>query len=914
MDHLSDAQVLLLAAQLTATPDLLKLRPLAASRTDVLLPSILYRLLLTYLPLDVDEEVGEQLVAFLTDLEHDFADFSVLDAAGSLDDPVNELDVADAEEALSALTLDKIPIYNPQQDADPLSDFLIAWVHKVEEFSGLPSSILTLIDQFAEHHDILRLWADTYLRPLSRLQNDFYANEAHALSLRDIETIQGKQGVATLLGFAAQAGSSSNITRDLKEIVTPWVNGCKASKRRKLSTPEKKEDDKERATTWQDVNEWLLATSQKDYDLAATAIETWDGPASVEPEAVSSDQNGTTLDDKLPYIRTVFALIYTCYETEDDMRTRRKQDLLRRAASLAQLMPPDFSVRFPDVPDTTRLQSASRSDLLANLLLSPQNQLTRPSSDNVDFLHGVLSTQALLSGWKIETTTKAIASTALFDSPDKQKDELRSILNQVPRLTRSNVSWSETRTQLRWLHTWSSTGRPSFDQPTLAFLGRLEAQYLESELLNAMLAATDFRSIKDMYLSDKQVDISKDRILDQIVAAILSAYDNASNGNRTRGGVKKASDLITAFRNSFEDGSQFDHIEHLIKATHSLSFYHLTLQYGVPFQPVSIRASSDPLSLIEKVLDQNNNAYAKLDDLLSIARNMVLADLPTPFPQDLVPNEAVPIDRRLFDAEHRITYSAIKAALADNDFDTAYSLITTRLDISSSRVVDTTFADDTSWRAAYAAGKYRPYQSYPFNIHNQISSLQKRMEMLSTALTLAPTSEPLPEILATWRRLEEELDSLKNQALQEERALDAQTDQSLPGGFGPSDRDLDANETKRLLDSRRSHNTTGPSYEEEAPMGLFDVARGVGTALGRHAFPLRGKQGQNVKVGAPQPRTSTEGSRTSQEISRPGSADGQQRVRKRDMLSNAVTGGLVSGMSWVLGAPAANTQQRQEHG
>jgi protein transport protein SEC39 len=51
--------------------------------------------------------------------------------------------------------------------------------------------------------------------------------------------------------------------------------------------------------------------------------------------------------------------------------------------------------------------------------------------------------------------------------------------------------------------------------------------------------------------------------------------------------------------------------------------------------------------------------------------------------------------------------------------------------------------------------------------------------------------------------------------------------------------------------------------------------------------------------------------RSSQETSRPGSADGQQRTRKRDMISNAVTGGLVSGMSWVLGAPAPRQQDQE---
>ena len=32
------------------------------------------------------------------------------------------------------------------------------------------------------------------------------------------------------------------------------------------------------------------------------------------------------------------------------------------------------------------------------------------------------------------------------------------------------------------------------------------------------------------------------------------------------------------------------------------------------------------------------------------------------------------------------------------------------------------------------------------------------------------------------------------------------------------------------------------------------------------------------------------------------------RIRKRDVIGNMVTGGLVSGMSWVLGAPATSAE------
>ena len=908
MERLNDAQVLVLAAQLVATPDLTTFRALAATHQDVLTSAIIYRVLLTYLPLDADPEIEQHLAVLLQDVDQDFANYNGLDA------PVHTVDLelpsgSNAEQSLLELRLERVPVYDSSETDDPLSDFVIAWIHKLDGLTGIPASILALVDQFAAHHTMLQTWAETYLRPLHLLQNDYYPDQGASISLHDLEASRGQTGVNALLGFAAQSGASARIGRDLEEVVAPWVRGSNRSKRRKTST-QGLEETRTATTTWNDINEWLLQTSHKNYRLAADAAQQWNGPTPLQDGGGDSVQPGSDSNDMVSYIRTVLATVYVSDESDSDDRINTKKSLLQRSAQLAQLMPPDFSQTLPDIPDAGSLSDASRADLLDSAFLSERNVLTRPSTDVIELLYGVLSTQSLLSEFKINSTTKSVTSTVLFESAEKQKQELQAILTQVPRMTRSNPSWSDTRRKILWLQRWSSHHLRG--SSSIAFLSRISEDYIEAEIIDTMLTASEYRSVKDMYLSPDDPPLPKEKVKDHILDAILNAYDNASNGNRTRGGVKKASELIQAFQSSYNGASEFAHLEHLVKATHSLSFYQLTLQHGVPFQPVSIRVSSDPLSLIEKVLDQNSKAYTKLDDLLSIARNLVLADLPTPTSSDYAPGEEIPLERKLFDAEHRVTYSAIVAALSDYDFDTAYSLITTRFDVTRNMANHPSFQDDTSWRAAYAAGRYRPAAS-PKDIHQRIASLQKRLELLSKALTWVPTSDPLPEILETWRRSEEELDNLKSQALEEERAFDAQGDELIPGGFGPSDRDLDANETRRLLDSRRAYNSSAPSYEEEAPMGLFDVARGAASALRKNAFPLRGdarQQGSGIKV-HDQPRTSMEAMSSSGELERPGSANGQ-RVRKRDMISSAVTGSLVSGLSWALGAPPVGKQQGQE--
>lgn len=72
-------------------------------------------------------------------------------------------------------------------------------------------------------------------------------------------------------------------------------------------------------------------------------------------------------------------------------------------------------------------------------------------------------------------------------------------------------------------------------------------------------------------------------------------------------------------------------------------------------------------------------------------------------------------------------------------------------------------------------------------------------------------------------------------------------------------------------------------------MGLFEVARGAALALHKNAFPLRGAADSSAPL-------------ATRDDDRPLSPDSEGRVRKRDMVSNMMTGGLVSGIGWVLGA------------
>lgn len=355
---------------------------------------------------------------------------------------------------------------------------------------------------------------------------------------------------------------------------------------------------------------------------------------------------------------------------------------------------------------------------------------------------------------------------------------------------------------------------------------------------------------------------------------------------------------LAAFRPQFRFSEGLKRCEALIAATHSLSFYSLTLQHGVPFQPVSIRASSDPLGLLGKVLHQNPKSYTKLDDLISIGRNFVAAGLPTdPLDDEHHSKPVKDLELNQYAAEMRVTGMAIEAALAEDDFETAYSYVVTRLtpqqdaDRSSSpnkSRVRKSPADDVAWRAALLAGKYRPsgaamsmHSSTATSTPPSLRNLEQRMELLSQALLLAPPSA-LAEVLTVWRRCEEEMTTLLAQEAAAESSFNDRADQRIPGGFDASG---------PFVQPRRE---VGRGAVEEAPMGLFDVARGAAAAFSKTAFPLRGSANASL------PRGHAQAQAYGHERVGSGS-DHEGTVRKRDMVANAVAGGLASGIGWVLG-------------
>lgn len=328
-------------------------------------------------------------------------------------------------------------------------------------------------------------------------------------------------------------------------------------------------------------------------------------------------------------------------------------------------------------------------------------------------------------------------------------------------------------------------------------------------------------------------------------------------------------------------------IEALLSAAHTLSNYRLVLKQGEPFSPVVLRVHSDPISIIEKVLEQNSGAYTRFQEFLEIGINMVIASYLTrnkfgeSAPCTEEQNAAIAV------AEKRIVAMCVSAALKEDDFETAYSYVVSRLGGPENAT------DEWSWKAALQAGEYVRTSRTQLPTHLGTSSgnpeirfLEQRLECLATALRVAPAAQ-LQGILDCFCRCEDQLDMAITEEAVKEAAWDTAGDmQGIPGAFDVASPD-------KAYPPRNMTAATAARQTEEAPMSLFDLSRATARVAQKNLTSLSSLHGLAQGIAKPEePSSQTEE---------------QPRARRRDQLREAATGTLVSGVGWLIGANVNRT-------
>ena len=907
----SKSHVILRAVRHASDADILALRQLSANRSDILKLELTLRILLTYLPTGTEPRLYTSFVREISEPRPEVPCQASHLASPSLGETLSDeqAKIRARRLRLAPLSTRGIPNY---QEADLLTCFLLHQAHRIDADLGSLELITQLLEPFIDHSEILRSWMITNLLPLQRLSYKYYPHTAPSYTLDEFGKLDAGVAVQSLLSRAVQLddpGDTQKLGRDLRGLIGPWMYGERTRKRRKLDSRTKHRssvsaatEDQEvltespQASEWAYVNHWLVDLSTRDFQRTVDAAVQWNGPSDVDYG--DWDSGRPPLDNEelqtltCRYAQAVLASIYATDQSSLETLMGSHRSLLQVARLLCLDEPPDL--KRTDKPivsglDRQYITNLSSNHLHHKALLMQNNPFTTPSAQSITLLNVILTSCYKLLRLGSVKSIRAVAELSLFGNGANQLGEFRKTLHQLKAEKMEDGVWASIRRQMLWLQRWETQN--DSEEPRGVFSKVAKPEY-EKDLLRAMLDGGCYSFAVKMYCQSDELPLPNEVVESAVLSAALFAYDSASNGNRNRGGVRKMSDILSTFQHLFPNSFSFAQAKALLSATHAMSFYSLTLQHGVPFQPVNIRAHKDPVSLIGKILSQNPESYTHLDDLLDIGQNLVLASL-TQIGQERNDADA---DQESAIARRRITRMAIEAALEENDFDTAYSYVVNRLSIGNQTKSNTiaksspmyTKQDDISWRAVYQAG------CYPVSSHtsSRLRGLEQRMELLSQALLLAP-STALADVLAAWQKCEQEMTSQMAREAAEEKKWDEKADRKVPGEF--------ADDLKPVMKQARVPTKSAPV--EEAPMGLFEVARGAATALGKSAFPLRNvpKADQRPSTKSSQGRPLSTASVDSSDEGSMSGAGGIGRVRKRDMVSSMVTGGLASGIGWVIG-------------
>ncbi|KAF9870837.1 hypothetical protein CkaCkLH20_11736 [Colletotrichum karsti] len=908
---LSPPKLVLIAVHLAINANIDSLAFLTSRHAAVLRKDLVLRILLTYLPETVR---SADYVGFLEELSSgEFTDRE----AGEIDYAVVE-NLSDDDAVKKVRKLHLLPLAwkdaHFETEDDPITLFLLRRAHRVDEEAGLLAQLPELLGPFLQYAPGIRVWMVSTLLPLLRRNYEYYPAESTPYTLAEFQSLPDGAAVHALLSqTGVRPEHNAFIGRDLRGLIVPWLHSDARWKNAGDHNGSDSSNDGLYSPGWERVLEWLMSQSSSTWRVAVAAIEQWGGAVDVDLGDYDSvwlnEQQQQYVDRR--YARAVLACAYLVPEATVEalegahQMLRKVMDLLGEDDTLPLRAAADSlsAVSFLEGAGTL---SHKNTAFMRDDLLKETNPLTTPSKKSTHLLHALVVSAFILTRFGLPCTVKRAGDLAFIQDERDQKAEaiklVHAVAEQAPKHDES--FWITARNELLWLRNWGIT---SIDGLVLGVFAKVNTDFIETEILKSLLASGRYSLAKSLYEDVGERPLSAELLQETIVAAALNAYDNASNPNRTRGGLKKCDDIINAFPQTIHKSlPERLRIDALLKATHALSDYRLVLRQGEPFSPVVLRVHSDPVSIIGKVLEQNPQSYTRLQALEEVGTNMVRAGL-------VDRNKKRPATQTREDelshidaTEKRVTAMCIEAALKEDDFETAYSYVVNRLSGKADNSVSTAtvkFDDDWSWRAALQAGQYiRTTRSIrPSHLGNasgnlEIRHLEQRIDCLATALRIAPPSQ-LQEILKTFRRCEEQLDS----ALKEEAAREADMDNaaditshSMPGGFESTPAAV------------RSHRPTGSQTRsmaaakggDDAPMSLFDLSRATARAASRNFGALSTLQ-QSAGGKAPTPAGSTT------------SGDGEThddhpRARKRDQLRDAAMGTLTSGVGWLIGAPAPN--------
>lgn len=589
-ERLSPAKAVLLAVNFAINPNIPDLQSLTSQYKKTLRTELVLRILLTYLPETLSTS---DYVPFLQDLASGqiiLSKSSYVDTAS-----VKAIDEDDAKKQVRKLRLEQLRWPGSPLDApsDPLTLFLIHRAYRIDQETGLSTQLPDLIVPFLDRSPYLRMWMITTLLPLLRLNYEYYPQASTGDTISRFENFGDRQGVHYLLsksGSDIEDGNdpSHTVGRDLRGLIGPWMYGDNRSKRRKMRQASGLEaqtvsplnlDSAVGAIpgenpAWEEVFKWITSQASKSWIVCVQAIEQWDGPSDVDlggyADRVVWLEEGEQQILERRYARAALASAYLISEASLDSFGGIYRILARLAGLLDYERLPSLttaaSLLSPVQIEDSSLQSPENAVFLRDKTMDDSNPLTNPGHSSIALLHGTLLSSFLLMRYGIACNLRKAAPLVLCQDEKDQMEVFRSVLIKVADGPRGDDKyWIRARNELLWLHSWGceELNDSIACKHGKGIFGAIEREAIETEFLKALLANTRKRSLlcchsnglreltlplgytlaRSIYESSNEKILSKELLLKAVVSAAMQAYDNASNPNRTRGGVKNCNDM-----------------------------------------------------------------------------------------------------------------------------------------------------------------------------------------------------------------------------------------------------------------------------------------------------------------------------------------------------------------------------------
>lgn len=499
---LSPAKLVLLAVHCAVNSDIDSLTTLAARHGTVLRKDLLLRILLTYLP---ETLPSSRYVEFVDQLESGvFPDTANLDVDCS---SVEDLTEDAAAKKVRKLRL--LPLASPEaaefsgvSSDDPLSLFLLRRSYKVDEEAGLLDELPALLLPFIDHSPCVRTLLVSTILPLLRRNCEYYPQEPISYTLQGFQQLPDRVAVNLLL---AQTGNReidlAYVGRDIRGLIGPWLSEKKRWKQgtHKSHSPEQSSEVVEDLCPgWDELLRWLTTQASRNWQVAASAVQQWDGPEDADLSGWGSAEISDSQRDYLvqSYAQAALASAYLIPDASLQaldgaysmlvrvVKFRDLEPVFPLASSLAEL--PSLTGRVPDDIISPRNMAHLRNNLLA-----ASNLLTSPTDSSVALLQALILSAHILTKAGCPCTIRRAGELALLRDEREQKAEaaklIHAISNNGPKT--DDAFWRKARDEILWLRDWGIASW-SPEEPPCGIFGQVKQDFLEVEILRALLANT----------------------------------------------------------------------------------------------------------------------------------------------------------------------------------------------------------------------------------------------------------------------------------------------------------------------------------------------------------------------------------------------------------------------------------------